>query len=128
MYLRLLFFLFICLSLILYLLENFREKLEKEMMKIKFQMENTKTAYSTLKNKYVDLEIQFETITFSFSDTSKYWFVKLFWIIQIFLSDNKQVINHSNPNTRDLPIEFCITFRNPRIDNDSLLISGHLYH
>lgn len=42
------------------------------MMKIKFQMENTKTAYSTLKNKYVDLEIQFETITFSFSDTSKY--------------------------------------------------------
>lgn len=66
------YFFFICLSLILYLLENFREKLEKEMMQIKFQMENTKTAYSTLKNKYVDLEIQFETITFSFSDTSKY--------------------------------------------------------
>lgn len=42
------------------------------MMQIKFQMENTKTAYSTLKKKYVDLEIQFETITFSFSDTSKY--------------------------------------------------------
>lgn len=35
-------------------------------------MENIKIVYFMLKNKYVDLEIQFEIIMFLFSDISKY--------------------------------------------------------